>query len=110
MTKEKIEVLKKHADWLMDPPSGVVQNTIADAILTAVDELSRYEYRWHNLKMEPDDLPEEDGNYWVHGHWASGKEAEGEAEYKTADKRFRTSWYFTVDAWKKVEPFKEASE
>lgn len=43
MTGEKMELLKDHADWLMDFPCGDKQKEIAEAIWSAVDELKRQE-------------------------------------------------------------------
>lgn len=73
-------------------------------------QMQKYKYRWHDLRKNPDDLPQKDGLYWVHGVWESGKHQEGECEYKTYDGYFSASWNFSVIAWKEEEPFEEAEK
>lgn len=65
-------------------------------------------YKWHDLRKNPEDMPNDDGLYWIHGIWGSGKHAEGECEYYVHDGYFRTSWNFNVIGWKKVDPFEES--
>ena len=41
MTKEEIELLKDHAEWLMEPPCGDLCMEIARTIFKMIDEYSK---------------------------------------------------------------------
>lgn len=62
-------------------------------------------YGWHDLRKNPEDMPNDDGLYWIHVVWESGKHAEGECDYSVEDGYFDTVWNAHVIAWKKVDPF-----
>lgn len=64
-------------------------------------------YRWHDLRKNPNDLPEKSGLYWVHGIWERGKHVEGESEYHVDDGCFIASQDINIIAWKRVEQFEE---
>ncbi len=101
-----MEVLKNHAEWLMDPPCGDVQKAIAEAIWTAVDELkSQEKYRWHDLRKNPEDLPEDGMNIIVWNDSEAGKFYISASPYWVR-KCAKHSGYNIV-AWKLIEPFEE---
>ena len=70
-------------------------------------------YRWHDLRKNPDDLPEADGNSESDyvlvmigtPEWNSWEQA-----YYHHDKKLWTTYEQNVFAWRYVEPFKEEEE
>ena len=67
-------------------------------------------YRWHDLRKNPDDLPEADGNSESDyvlvligtPEWNSWEQA-----YYKHDKRMWSTYDQNVFAWRYIEPFKE---
>lgn len=70
-------------------------------------------YRWHDLRKNPDDLPEADGNdesdYVLvmigTPEWNSWEQA-----YYKHDKQMWSTYEQNVFAWRYIEPFKEREE
>ena len=70
-------------------------------------------YRWHDLRKNPDDLPEADGNSESDyvlvmigtPEWNSWEQA-----YYHHGKRLWTTYEQNVFAWRYIEPFKEREE
>ena len=83
-----------------------------DAIYTAIEALEKADkYRWHDLRKNPDDLPEAvDGGYESEyvlvmigtPEWNSWEQA-----YYKHDKRMWSTYDQNVFAWRYIEPFKE---
>ena len=67
-------------------------------------------YRWHDLRKNPDDLPEADGNSESEyvlvmigtPEWNSWEQA-----YYKHDKRMWSTYEQNVFAWRYIEPFEE---
>lgn len=70
-------------------------------------------YRWHDLRKNPDDLPEADGNSESDyvlvmigtPEWNSWEQA-----YYHHDKKLWTTYEQNVFAWRYIEPFEEEEE
>ena len=82
-----------------------------EAIEMAVDALEEADkYRWHDLRKNPDDLPEADGNSESEyvlvmigtPEWNSWEQA-----YYHHGKRMWSTYEQNVFAWRYIEPFKE---
>ena len=82
-----------------------------DAIYTAIEALEKADkYRWHDLRKNPDDLPEADGNSESDyvlvligtPEWNSWEQA-----YYHHGKRLWSTYDQNVFAWRYIEPFKE---
>ena len=82
-----------------------------EAIEMAVEALEKADkYRWHDLRKNPDDLPEADGNSESDyvlvmigtPEWNSWEQA-----YYHHGKRLWSTYDQNVFAWRYVEPFKE---
>ena len=83
-----------------------------DAIYTAIEALEKADkYRWHDLRKNPDDLPEAIcGGYESEyvlvmigtPEWNSWEQA-----YYKHDKKLWSTYEQNVFAWRYVEPFKE---
>lgn len=89
-------------NYAVDIECGYYEQITSDAVSSAAGE-----YAWHDLKGNPSDLPKEDGEYWVHGIWGSGKRAEGGCFFRVDVGYFDAAWNFNIIAWRKVEPFQE---
>lgn len=81
------------------------------AIEMAVEALEKADkYRWHDLRKNPDDLPEADGNSESDyvlvmigtPEWNSWEQA-----YYHHGKRLWSTYEQNVFAWRYIEPFKE---
>ena len=110
--KEAIEQLKERlaiTDYRQQIPEYY------EAIEMAVDALKKADkYRWHDLRKNPDDLPEGfevsyESDYvlvmigmpeWNHWEWA----------YYHHDKKLWSTYEQNVFAWRYVEPFEEEEE
>lgn len=94
-------------EWLKEDVKGTIT-----AFTMAIEALEKADkYRWHDLRKNPDDLPEADGNNeseyvlamigtpeWNHYEWAY---------YNHNTRMWSTSLYEqNVCAWRDVEPFK----
>lgn len=82
-----------------------------EAIEMAVDALKNADkYRWHDLRKNPDDLPEADGNSESDyvlvmigtPEWNSWEQA-----YYHHGKRMWSTYEQNVFAWRYIEPFEE---
>lgn len=93
-------------DEILDKASSEV-GWMTKAIDMAIKALERRDkYRWHDLRKNPDDLPEDDGGdviVCVESLNSSGK------RYCMHSKRFvnamKDSYHPTIVAWKEIEPF-----
>ena len=82
-----------------------------DAIYTAIEALEKADkYKWHDLRKNPNDLPEADGNSESDyvlvmigtPEWNSWEQA-----YYHHGKRLWSTYEQNVFAWRYIEPFKE---
>ena len=83
-----------------------------DAIYVAIEALEKADkYRWHDLRKNPDDLPEAIGGSYVSEYvlvmigtpeWNSWEQA-----YYHHGKRLWSTYEQNVFAWRYIEPFKE---
>ena len=82
-----------------------------DAIYMAIKALEKADkYKWHDLRKNPDDLPEADGNSESDyvlvmigtPEWNSWEQA-----YYHHDKMMWSTYDQNVFAWRYIEPFKE---
>ena len=80
----------------------------------AIEALEKADkYKWHDLRKNPDDLPEADGNSESEyvlvmigtPEWNSWEQA-----YYKHDKRLWTTYEQNVFAWRYIEPFEEEEE
>lgn len=85
-----------------------------DAIYVAIEALEKADkYRWHDLRKNPDDLPEAIGNSESDyvlvmigtPEWNSWEQA-----YYKHDKRMWSTYEQNVFAWRYIEPFEEEEE
>ena len=86
-----------------------------DAIYTAIEALEKADkYRWHDLRKNPDDLPEAIcGGYESEyvlvmigtPEWNSWEQA-----YYKHDKKLWSTYEQNVFAWRYIEPFKEEAD
>ena len=82
-----------------------------EAIEMAVDALKNADkYRWHDLRKNPDDLPEADGNSeseYVLIMIGTPEWNNWEQAYYHHGKRLWSTYEQNVFAWRYIEPFKE---
>ena len=70
-------------------------------------------YRWHDLRKNPDDLPDKDGIYMVCIIYPAEEKAVGAAFYGIMY-GYKSGWNMlmpndgNVIAWREIEPFEEA--
>ena len=85
-----------------------------DAIYTAIEALEKADkYRWHDLRKNPDDLPEAIGDSESEyvlvmigtPEWNSWEQA-----YYHHGKRLWSTYEQNVFAWRYIEPFEEEEE
>ena len=86
-----------------------------DAIYTAIEALEKADkYRWHDLRKNPDDLPEaigggDESEYVLvmigTPEWNSWEQA-----YYHHGKRLWSTYEQNVFAWRYIEPFKEEAD
>ena len=83
-----------------------------DMAIEALEKADKY--RWHDLRKNPDDLPEAIGGSYVSEYvlvmigipeWNSWEQA-----YYKHDKRMWSTYDQNVFAWRYVEPFKEEAD
>ena len=82
-----------------------------DMAIKALEKADKY--RWHDLRKNPDDLPEADGNSESEyvlvmigtPEWNSWEQA-----YYKHDKRMWSTYEQNVFAWRYIEPFEEEEE
>ena len=82
-----------------------------EAIEMAVEALEKADkYRWHDLRKNPDDLPEADGNSesdYVLVMIGTPEWNNWEQAYYHHGKRLWSTYEQNVFAWRYIEPFKE---
>ena len=82
-----------------------------EAIEMAVDALEKADkYRWHDLRKNPDDLPEADGNSeseYVLAMIGTPEWNSWEQAYYHHGKRMWSTYEQDVFAWRYIEPFEE---
>ena len=82
-----------------------------EAIETAIKALEKADkYRWHDLRKNPDDLPEADGNSeseYVLAMIGTPEWNSWEQAYYHHGKRMWSTYEQNVFAWRYIEPFKE---
>ena len=109
--QEVIDILKMFAT---DEFQRCTSSEFDDAIYVAIEALEKADkYRWHDLRKNPDDLPEADGNdesdYVLvmigTPEWNSWEQA-----YYHHGKRLWTTYEQNVSAWRYIEPFEEEEE
>ena len=85
-----------------------------DAIYTAIEALEKADkYRWHDLRKNPDDLPEADGNSeseYVLAMIGTPEWNSWEQAYYHHGKRLWSTYDQNVFAWRYIEPFKEEAD
>ena len=109
--QEVIDILKM---FTTDEFQRCTSSEFDDAIYVAIEALEKADkYRWHDLRKNPDDLPEADGNS-ESGYvlvmigtpeWNSWEQA-----YYHHGKRLWTTYEQNVSAWRYIEPFEEEEE
>lgn len=113
----EIERIPSHYDAEVD--DDVYDNTdrideilkLNKIVIKALEKADKY--RWHDLRKNPDDLPEADGNdesdYVLvmigTPEWNSWEQA-----YYHHGKRLWTTYEQNVSAWRYIEPFEEEEE
>ena len=109
--KEAIEQLKERlaiTDYRQQIPEYY------EAIEMAVEALEKADkYRWHDLRKNPDDLPEADGNSeseYVLAMIGTPEWNSWEQAYYHHGKRLWTTYEQNVFAWRYIEPFKEEAD
>ena len=82
-----------------------------EAIEMAVEALEKADkYRWHDLRKNPDDLPEADGNSesdYVLVMTGTPEWNSWEQAYYHHDKKLWSTYEQNVFAWRYIEPFEE---
>ena len=106
--KEAIEQFKERlaiTDYRQQTPEYY------EAIEMAVEALEKADkYRWHDLRKNPDDLPEADGNSesdYVLVMIGTPEWNNWEQAYYHHGKRLWSTYEQNVFAWRYIEPFKE---
>ena len=82
-----------------------------DDVKKALEKADKY--RWHDLRKNPDDLPEADGNSeseYVLAMIGTPEWNSWEQAYYKHDKRMWSTYDQNVFAWRYVEPFKEEAD
>ena len=110
--QEVIDILKM---FTTDKFQRCTSSEFDDAIYTAIEALEKADkYRWHDLRKNPDDLPEAIGGGYESEYvlvmigtpeWNSWEQA-----YYKHDKRMWSTYDQNVFAWRYVEPFKEEAD
>ena len=111
--KEAINDLKVILSEITECEESICYITDVDAepLKLAIKALEKADkYRWHDLRKNPDDLPEADGNSeseyvlamigtpeWNSCEWA----------YYHHDKKLWSTYEQNVSAWRYIEPFEE---
>ena len=109
--KEAIEQLKERlavTDYRQQIPEYY------EAIEMAVEALEKADkYRWHDLRKNPDDLPEADGNSeseYVLAMIGTPEWNSWEQAYYHHGKKLWSTYEQNVFAWRYIEPFKEEAD
>ena len=106
MTNEDAKTIMDNLIYLYRPLGNSLK-----AWHMAIEALEKAnKYRWHDLRKNPDDLPEADGNSESDyvlvmigtPEWNSWEQA-----YYHHDKKLWSTYEQNVFAWRYIEPFKE---
>ena len=111
--KEAIKRIERkictHIDWC---DGGDCENCEVELAIIALEEADYY--RWHDLRKNPDDLPEGfEGGYeseYVLVMTGTPKWNSWEQAYYHHDKKLWSTYDQNVFAWRYIEPFKEEEE
>ena len=109
--QEAIEELKYSIEpnqGFMECRTGVISEKAIKISIEALEKADKY--RWHDLRKNPDDLPEADGNSESDyvlvmigtPEWNSWEQA-----YYHHGKRLWSTYEQNVFAWRYIEPFEE---
>ena len=86
----------------------------ADALRTAIDALERQEkYRWHDLRKNPDDLPQKDGYYLGAFKFRNAESLGVDVAIECSVVTFCEGKFYgynrmwDIKGWKEIEPFEE---
>ena len=110
--KEAIEILKKNKPTCDTRECG---KKLCMAIYVAIEALEKADkYRWHDLRKNPDDLPEAIGGSYVSEYvfvmiGTPGWNNCEWAYYKHNHKEWST-YEQNIIAWRYIEPFEESIE
>ena len=105
----------KELKYSIEPNQGFMEcrtGTISEeAIKMAIEALEKADkYRWHDLRKNPDDLPEADGNSeseYVLAMIGTPEWNSWEQAYYHHGKKMWSTYEQNVFAWRYIEPFKE---
>ena len=105
----------KELKYSIEPNQGFMEcrtGTISEeAIKMAIEALEKADkYRWHDLRKNPDDLPEADGNSeseYVLVMIGTPEWNDWEQAYFHHGKKLWSTYEQNVFAWRYIEPFKE---
>ena len=106
MTNEEAKTIMDNLIYLYRPLGNSLK-----AWHMAIKALEKADkYRWHDLRKNPDDLPEADGNSeseYVLAMIGTPEWNSWEQAYYHHDKRLWSTYEQNVFAWRYIEPFKE---
>ena len=106
--KEAIEILKKNKPTCDTRECGKKLCMAVDAAIEALKKADKY--RWHDLRKNPNDLPESDGNSeseYVLAMIGTPEWNSWEQAYYHHGKRLWSTYEQNVFAWRYIEPFRE---
>ena len=106
MTNEEAKTIMDNLIYLYRP----LGNSLKAWHMAITDLEKADKYRWHDLRKNPNDLPEADGNSESEyvlvmigtPEWNSWEQA-----YYHHDKKLWSTYEQNVFAWRYIEPFKE---
>ena len=109
MTNEEAKTIMDNLIYLYRPLGNSLK-----AWHMAIKALEKADkYRWHDLRMNPDDLPEADGNSeseYVLAMIGTPEWNSWEQAYYHHDKKMWSTYDQNVFAWRYIEPFEEEEE
>ena len=109
MTNKEAKTIMEKLLLFYRPLGGSVEAW--DMAIKALEKADKY--RWHDLRKNPDDLPEADGNSeseYVLAMIGTPEWNSWEQAYYHHGKRMWSTYDQNVFAWRYVEPFKEREE
>ena len=109
MTNEEAKTIMDNLIYLYRPLGNSLK-----AWHMAIKALEKADkYRWHDLRKNPDDLPEADGNSeseYVLAMIGTPEWNSWEQAYYHHDKKMWSTYDQNVFAWRYIEPFEEEEE
>ena len=109
MTNEEAKTIMDNLIYLYRPLGNSLK-----AWHMAIKALEKADkYRWHDLRKNPDDLPEADGNSeseYVLAMIGTPEWNSWEQAYYHHDKKLWSTYEQNVFAWRYIEPFEEEEE